>query len=47
MEMPEFVHQLHVNELCRHHNYITWLCCSRAETDGPLVCGRFEEGTPL
>lgn len=34
METPEFVHRLHVNEMCRHHNYITWPSCFGAEADG-------------
>lgn len=44
MEMPEFVHRLHVNEMCRHHNDITWPSCFSAEADGSLVCGHSEEG---
>lgn len=47
METPEFVHELHANEVCRHRNYITWLFRFSAEADGSLVCGHVEKGAPF
>lgn len=47
METAQFAHWLHVNEMCRHRNYISWPLCFSAEADGSLVCGHVEEGAPV